>query len=154
MNKTFQIYFIILLPVLLIVMVVPVASAQFAFELPSRAAERFNSYDDIEVVVTGKLTLSSHTERGHIFLDVKGGIAPYSFKWDSRQTTQNRMNLISGTYTVEIKDAAGTKYAEQIIIQPPGGLTLIPIQKITASWGSEYDRSSKIRKNSYNKELF
>ncbi len=154
MIKAFRVYFIILLPVLLIVMVVPIASAQFAFELPSRAAERFNSYDDIEVVVTGKLALSSHTERGHIFLDVKGGIPPYSFKWDSRLTTQNRMNLISGTYTVEIKDAAGVKHVEQIIIQPPSVLTLIPIQKITASWDSEYDRSTKIRKNSYIKELF
>lgn len=154
MKKAFPTYCLMILPVLLSLMVVSGASAQFAFELPGRATEKFTSYDDLQVVVTGKLALSSITERGHIFLDVKGGSPPYSFKWNSRQTSQNRVNLISGTYTVEIKDAAGTKHVEHIIIQPPVGLLLNPFQKITASWNSEYDRNSKIRKISYHKELF
>lgn len=100
-------------------MLVSEASAQFAFELPNREQEEFHSYDEIQVEVTGKLALSTATERGHILLEVKGGLPPYSFKWNSRQTSQNRVNLQSGTYTVEIIDAAGTKHIEHVIIHPP-----------------------------------
>ncbi|MDI1323944.1 MAG: gliding motility-associated C-terminal domain-containing protein [Algoriphagus sp.] len=144
MKKAFRTYGLMILPLFLSVMIVSVASAQFAFELPSRAAERVTSYDDIQVTVTGKLALCSHTEKGHIFLDVKGGLPPYTFKWNNHQTIQNRMNLLSGTYTVEITDAVGTKHVEHIIIQPPFGLLLNPLQKTDASCGSGADGSAKI----------
>ncbi len=123
------------------------ASAQFAFELPSRSEEKFTSYDEIQVVVTGKLALNSHTERGHIFLDVIGGLPPYSFKWNNRQTSQNRVNLLSGTYTVEIIDAIGTKHMEQIIIYPPFGLIFDPSKRKTISANLETYKREKSRMN-------
>ncbi len=144
MKKAFWKYGFMIFPLLLSVMFVSVAVAQFAFELPSQETKRVGSYDDIQVVVTGKLALCSHTEKGHIFLDVKGGLPPYTFKWNNHQTIQNRVNLLAGTYTVEITDAVGTKHVEHIIIQPPFGLILNPLQKTDASCGSGADGSAKI----------
>lgn len=141
MKKLFRIFGSFILLHLMSLMVVSEVSAQFAFELPNRDQEEFHSYDEIQVEVTGKLELSSSTERGHILLDVKGGLPPYSFKWNSRQTTQNRVNLQSGTYTVEIKDAAGTKHIEQVIIHPPVDSRLVSMKK---SFNSEDLRKIKM----------
>lgn len=118
---------------LLSLMFVSEASAQFAFELPKRDQQEFHSYDEIQVEVTGKLALFTPSERGYILLEVKGGQPPYSFRWNSRQTSQNRVNLHSGTYTVEIKDAAGTKHIEQVIIHPPAESKLSPLKKSSNS---------------------
>ncbi len=144
MKKAFLTLGYIILPLILSVAVVSLASAQFAFELPGRATERLSSFDEIQVVVTGKLALCSHTEKGYVFLDVKGGLPPYTFKWNNHQTIQNRVDLLAGTYTVQITDALGTKHVEHIIIQPPFGLILNPLQKTDASCGSGADGSAKI----------
>lgn len=74
---------------------------------------------DMSVTVSGQLALCTHADRGHILLDVSGGIPPYSFVWNNLQTVQNRYSLLSGTYTVWIKDSAGHEIKEKIVIQPP-----------------------------------
>jgi gliding motility-associated-like protein len=105
---------------------------------------RVLSINRISVVVSGKLALCSHTEKGNIILDVKGGVAPYSFRWNTLQTTKDRNNLFAGTYTVEITDAAGTVHIERIVVQPPYPLILDPLQKTDATCGSGNDGSAKI----------
>ncbi|MCH7414846.1 gliding motility-associated C-terminal domain-containing protein [Belliella sp. R4-6] len=77
------------------------------------------SFGKIEVDVSGKLALCSHEDKGEIILDVKGGVAPYTFLWNNNATDQNRYNLFAGTYTVFIKDSRGTEHVERIVIQPP-----------------------------------
>jgi gliding motility-associated-like protein len=74
---------------------------------------------DMSVTVSGQLALCTHADRGHILLDVSGGIPPYSFVWNNLQTVQNRYSLLSGTYTVWIKDSQGHEIKEKIVIQPP-----------------------------------
>jgi gliding motility-associated-like protein len=74
---------------------------------------------DMKVTVSGQLALCSHGDRGHIMLDVSGGIPPYTFVWNNLQTVQNRYNLLSGTYTVWVKDSMGHQIKEKIVVQPP-----------------------------------
>lgn len=120
------------------------AFAQYSFDIPQRATDRILSYNAIQVEVSGKLALCSHTERGHINLQVSGGTAPYTFLWNTNETSQNRSNLLSGTYTVEITDAQGAKHTEHIIIQPPFPLLLNPIETQDASCGSGRDGYAKV----------
>lgn len=120
------------------------AHAQFAFNIPSRENLRVDSYSPIQVAVSGKLALCSHSDRGNIILDITGGTAPYTFKWNNNQTSQNRENLNAGTYTVEITDAANVKHIQSIIIQPPFPLILNPVVKKDATCGSANDGYAKI----------
>lgn len=44
---------------------------------------------------------------GAIFVDVRGGVTPYTFDWSNGATTKNVENLVAGVYTVTIVDANG-----------------------------------------------
>lgn len=105
---------------------------------------RLESTNGITVEVSGKLALCSHSEKGHIILDVKGGVAPYTYKWNTLQTTKDRTNLYAGTYTVEITDAVGTVHKERIVVQPPFPLILNSLEKTDATCGSSKDGFAKI----------
>lgn len=120
------------------------AQAQFAFNIPSRENQRVVSYQSIQVAVSGKLALCSHSEKGSLNLNVTGGKPPYKFRWNTNETTQNRTNLNAGTYTVKITDAEGTEHIERIIVQPPFPLILNPIEKKDASCSSGNDGYAKI----------
>ncbi len=120
------------------------AWSQFAFNIPTRENQRVESYQPIQVSVSGKLALCSHSEKGSIILDISGGKAPYTFKWNTNETTQNRTNLNAGTYTVWITDADGLVHTERIIVQPPFPLILNPVEKKDATCGSGNDGSAKI----------
>lgn len=120
------------------------AHAQLAFNLPSQDNNRIFSYETIQVSVSGKLALCSHTEKGSIYLTVSGGMPPYTYKWNTNETSQNRTNLNAGTYTVKITDAVGIEYIERIIVQPPFPLILNPVEKVEASCGSGKDGYAKI----------
>ncbi|MBW3467569.1 gliding motility-associated C-terminal domain-containing protein [Arthrospiribacter ruber] len=98
----------------------------------------------ISVKISGKLALCSHEDRGHIILDVNGGTAPYTFRWNNNDTVQNRYNLLSGTYTVFIKDKDGREHTERIVIQPPFPLIAELVSKKDATCGSSADGSAKI----------
>jgi len=120
------------------------AWSQFAFNIPNRENHRIQSSETIQVAVGGKLALCSHSEKGSINLDVTGGKAPYKFRWNTNETTQNRTNLYAGTYTVKITDAEGTEHIERIIVQPPFPLILNPVEKRDATCGSGADGYAKI----------
>jgi gliding motility-associated-like protein len=94
-------------------------------------------YDSLEVTVTGKLALCTHAERGNISLEIKGGVAPYSIIWNNQATTTKLENLLAGSYTALITDALGTKHTEHILIQPPFGLILNPVEIENATCGAE-----------------
>jgi gliding motility-associated-like protein len=117
---------------------------------------RLQSYDVIWVSVGGKLALCSSTEKGSITLTVGGGKPPYSFRWNTNETTQNRSNLNAGTYTVWIKDSEGREHQERIVIQPPFPLILNPLIKKDATCGSSKNGYAKISvktgRNEYEKD--
>ncbi len=98
----------------------------------------------IEVNVSGKLALCSHSEKGHIILDIHGGTAPYTFRWNDNSTIQNRYNLFAGTYTVFITDSKGLKHTEQVVVQPPFPLIVELAESKNASCGSSKNGSARI----------
>jgi gliding motility-associated-like protein len=144
MNSVLSIYIKLGLLLILLVASPAISFSQFAFNLPSKENERVFDYTSIWVEVSGKLALCSHSEKGHINLTVGGGKAPYTFKWNTLETTQNRSNLNAGTYTVWITDSEGKIHEQKIVIQPPFPLILNPVVKKDASCGSGADGYAKI----------
>lgn len=62
---------------------------------------------------------------GEINLFVNGGNAPYLFNWGNGIATQNRVNLVAGTYTVTITDATGQSVIKTATItQPASGVVV------------------------------
>ena len=130
----------------LILSVNQTAFAQFTFEIPKLTTENFRNFsmDGIIVKVSGKLALCSHSDKGLILLDVTGGKAPYTYRWNNLETTKDRSNLYAGTYTVDITDAEGVMHTERIVIQPPFPLILNEIITKEATCGSSPDGYAKI----------
>ncbi|MCX6172632.1 MAG: SprB repeat-containing protein [Flavobacterium sp.] len=61
---------------------------------------------------------------GAITVTPAGGTSPYSYSWGGGVTTQNRANLIAGTYTVTITDTNGCTSTLTKTISQPSTLTL------------------------------
>jgi gliding motility-associated-like protein len=120
--------------------------AQSSLEISSRLSENLRAFssEPISVQVSGKLALCAHTDKGTILLDITGGKAPYTFRWNTLETTKDRTDLYSGTYTVAIIDSEGREHTERIVIQPPFPLILNQIITKDASCGSTPDGYAKI----------
>lgn len=99
---------------------------------------------NMSVNVSGQLALCTQTDRGHIILDVDGGVPPYTFKWNNLETVQNRYNLLSGTYSVWVKDSLGYEIQERIIVQPPFPLVIEMAETKEASCISSNNGEAKI----------
>ncbi len=54
---------------------------------------------------------------GAINLNPLGGMAPYSFAWSTGATMEDIINLVYGTYTVTITDAAGCELIESFDVE-------------------------------------
>ncbi len=61
---------------------------------------------------------------GSITLTVAGGTPGYNYNWNDAITTQNRINLIAGNYSVTVTDANSCTAATSIIITQPQGMNL------------------------------
>ena len=66
---------------------------------------------------------------GDITLTVSGGTLPYSFAWNTGDTTQNLDSLSAGTYSATITDSAGCSVStgNLTVINQPGTLALTSI---------------------------
>ncbi len=61
---------------------------------------------------------------GKINLEINGGIPPYSFLWNTGQTTKDVSGMVAGTYTVTITDANGcAKSKSKSVTQPSAALS-------------------------------
>lgn len=60
---------------------------------------------------------------GQISLAVKGGVAPYSIKWNDGSDALQLNSLPAGTYDVQVSDAKGNKASQSINISEPYPLT-------------------------------
>ncbi|MEP7168598.1 MAG: SprB repeat-containing protein, partial [Bacteroidota bacterium] len=73
--------------------------------------------------VTGNISCFSGNN-GSIDLTVTGGTVPYNYNWSTGATTEDLINLSSGTYSVSITDANGcTSNSSATITQPAGSLS-------------------------------
>ncbi len=60
---------------------------------------------------------------GIVGVTASGGTAPYTYLWNTQDTTQTVPNLGGGTYTVTVTDAAGCTATCSVTLTPTGGLT-------------------------------
>ncbi len=62
---------------------------------------------------------------GGIELTVSGGTEPYTYLWNTGETTKDIYNLAAGTYTVTVTDDAGESETHTIILSEPTELNLM-----------------------------
>ena len=87
--------------------------------------------DTINASITQNTLLEAKTEleknikcngesKGSINIAVKGGIAPYTFKWSNGLITQNIINIPAGLYSATVTDAVGCiKTLSSRLTEPP-----------------------------------
>ncbi|TXI88050.1 MAG: T9SS type B sorting domain-containing protein [Crocinitomicaceae bacterium] len=56
---------------------------------------------------------------GSIDFTVTGGTAPYVFAWSNGQTTEDLVNLVTGTYSVVVTDAKGCTISASVTVSQP-----------------------------------
>ncbi len=63
------------------------------------------------------------------------GKSPYTYSWSNGKTTQNLLNVGSGTYSVQVTDADGCRWTAgpYTITQPSGALTVTSLTKVDDS---------------------
>jgi archaellum component FlaF (FlaF/FlaG flagellin family) len=55
---------------------------------------------------------------------VTGGSIPYTYNWNTGQTSQDRSGLAAGTYTVTVTDASCSTSSVSVTITQPGAIVL------------------------------
>jgi len=89
------------------------------------------TFADIEILARTPLIITpniDHTScfgntNGAINLSLSGGSSPFTFLWNTGNTTQNLLNRGAGVYTVTITDAEGCSTVETFTINQPSLLT-------------------------------
>jgi hypothetical protein len=71
---------------------------------------------------------------GSIDLSVSGGTSPFTYNWGGGITTQDRINLIAGTYTVTVTDNSGCSVTTSATITQPNAL-LLSLTKVNVLCG-------------------
>lgn len=71
------------------------------------------------VYPNGKNTSCYTCTNGSITLSNIFGQAPFTYRWNSGQTSQNLTNVAAGAYTVTITDALGCDNTRSIVLQAP-----------------------------------
>ncbi len=72
---------------------------------------------------------------GQIAVGIKGGTKPYSIVWNNAQTDSTATNLVAGSYSVIITDAAGCSKTESYTIVEPTALTIALDTALSVSCG-------------------
>ena len=67
------------------------------------------------------------TCNGSINVNISGGTPPYSYQWNTGETTQTISNLCAGNYTVIVKDSTNCKSVKSFVLTNPTPLLLNPI---------------------------
>ncbi|HZV70723.1 MAG TPA: PKD domain-containing protein [Saprospiraceae bacterium] len=82
------------------------------------ATEPLALSDDVES------TLCFGSADGNIFIDVEGGIPGYDYAWNTGITTENILNVTSGTYSVTVTDNLGCTMDQTFYISQPALLAV------------------------------
>ena len=81
--------------------------------------------DILTLIITSNNTSSCVINDGSIDLTVNGGIAPYSYLWNTNDTIEDLDSLTAGNYYVAVNDVNGCTISDSIFIsQPSNGLIL------------------------------
>lgn len=61
---------------------------------------------------------------GKIELSLTGGVAPYTYSWNTEDTTKTIDNLSEGTYTFTLMDANGCRAFKDIVLEHPDAIII------------------------------
>lgn len=56
---------------------------------------------------------------GSLKVEISGGVAPYTYLWNTGETTLSLTDLIEGPYTLEVMDAIGCSVTKEIVLEAP-----------------------------------
>ncbi len=70
----------------------------------------------ININLTASNVFCFGTATGGIINNTSGGTSPYTFAWSDGPTSQNRSNIVTGTYTVAVTDFKGCNETESIFV--------------------------------------
>jgi hypothetical protein len=80
---------------------------------------------DLEIDCEFEDPLCTGDENGFIKISVSGGTAPYSFLWNTGDTTSFIDNLGTGTYSVTVTDANGCTVEKEQVLFPLSSLIIL-----------------------------
>ncbi|WP_258099171.1 OmpA family protein [Marinoscillum pacificum] len=78
----------------------------------------------VEMVSSSNVSHYGGTD-GAIDIRVSGGVAPYKFRWNNDETTEDISNLPAGNYNAKVTDATGCSKFIQVAIEQPEQLTAV-----------------------------
>ena len=68
--------------------------------------------------------LCAGASTGSINVTTQGGTAPYTFNWGSGITTEDRANLVAGTYQITVTDALSCTASQSFTLSQPSALQI------------------------------
>ena len=112
-----------------------------AFGCEVNALDVFIDHDESDMIsiVDVDSVLCYGQSNGNIFLDIVGGLEPYSYDWDKAPDIEDPQFLISGTYNCTVTDAAGCMLlVEDVNIPSPEEISISLIESV----GSKFDEKA------------
>ncbi|MCS6934621.1 MAG: choice-of-anchor L domain-containing protein [Chitinophagales bacterium] len=86
----------------------------------------------LNVTVTSASTLACYGDNnGSIQINATGGIPAYTYLWSDGATTEDRNNIIGGTYFVTVTDQNGCTASASAIVQQPAAPLLVDTLLVT-----------------------
>jgi len=90
-----------------------------------------------KIVNVGNISCNGDS-KGEVFIDVSGGIIPYSYSWSNGARTQDISDVIAGEYSVKITDANGCyRELRTVISEPPKLVATIVTAKDNQCFGEK-----------------
>ena len=89
------------------------------------------------IQVTPEIFPASCSNNGEVNVTVTGGIEPYSFMWSNGATAQNISELPTGTYVLQITDAADCIMNFDFVVEGAETITINPIITPCRCYGSK-----------------
>lgn len=101
----------------------------FVFVTDSRGCEttaiaKVSTPADLQVTAVMTNPVCHGADNGSIKLQVTGGTAPYTYKWNNGAVTKDPGNIKAGLYTVLVTDKDGCTYTGSFILSDPEPLTV------------------------------
>jgi len=79
---------------------------------------------DIQISATIINTACFSSSDGAIDISVSGGSGPYTYLWNNSITTEDLLNINSGTYTIQITDNVSCQLSVPFLVQSPDSIAL------------------------------
>ncbi|NJL74532.1 MAG: choice-of-anchor C family protein [Saprospiraceae bacterium] len=95
--------------------------------------------NELPTIAVNSKTSANCTGGGAVQIAVTKGLAPYTYKWSSGQTTANLSNVAAGTYTLTVSDVNGCTDTETVLISlqvVTPSISNIQTQQATVNWTS------------------